>query len=334
MSEALSTAVADLVRAEVGTGARVGPMRLLPGGASHEAWSVDVRHGDELLELIVRRSLGGKMFEDALDRRQEFEILRAAHEQGVPVPKPYWYFPELAGKPAFAMARLKGETIGRRIVRDERFAPIREKLAGQMGRALATIHALSPARCDFLPGERNGARVAYEVARMRRELDRLDDPHPAIEMALVWLGQNDPGDDVAWVCHGDFRVGNIVVNETGLVGVLDWEFAHVGNPIADLAFGTIRAWRFGSDALLYGGIAPLKTMLDAYNAQRGVAVTPRQVLYWEVFGNVKWAVATATQARRHLTGAEPSMELASLGRMTAEIELELMSLLDSNHPRR
>ncbi len=163
---------------------------------------------------------------------------------------------------------------------------------------------------------------------MYNELDSVNEPHPVIELALLWLRQNEPAVSGHTLVHGDFRIGNLMVSETGLIGVLDWEFAHVGDPAEDLAWGLIRAWRFGQDDQRLGGIGAIEPFLERYNALTGRGITLETLFYWEVMGNVKWAVGALTQAKRHLDHLERSVELAVLGRLSAEMEFELLHLLE------
>lgn len=322
------------VRRRHGADASVAALELIPGGASQEAWQLDVDAAGERLELIVRRDLGGRMFATALSRELEFRVIEAAYASGVPAPRPYYCIDDLAGRPAFVMQRLSGETIGRRIVRNDEFAAARGRLPEQMGQALAAIHATPVDALDDLPQPDAGEASSHYVLRvLAEELADIDEPYPALALALQWLRAHVPPEDRRVLVHGDYRVGNMVVNREGLVGVLDWEFAHIGHPGEDIGFGITRAWRFGRSELRFGGVGHVEDFLAAYVAAGGAALTPAEVYFWEVTANLKWAVATITQARRHLSGVEPSMELASLGRMTAEIELELLSLIDPAHPR-
>ena len=274
------------------------------------------------------------MFATALGRADEYAVIALAHQAGVPVPEPYAYLPDIEGKEAFVMACLEGETIGRRIVREPRLQAARGRLAAQRGPALAPIHSIAPEKAAFLPGPAAGeGPAAYGLRLLEQELAAVDEPYPALELGLAWLRERMPAETAPVLCHGDYRVGNMVVDEKGLVGVLDWEFAHRGHPGEDLTFGAIRAWRFGQASRRYGGVGDMADFLDAYNTARGTRFTERELYWFEVASNLKWGIATVTQARRHLSGQEPSLELASLGRMTAEIELEILSLLDPRHPR-
>jgi aminoglycoside phosphotransferase (APT) family kinase protein len=286
---------------------------LLPGGASKEAWAVDA----DGQRLLVRRAGGGVIHRHTLSLQHEFEVLRAAHEAGVKVPRPVAYIEDLDGREAFVMERLEGETIGRRIVR----GTVPAGLPEQMAEELAKIHALSPERLSFLE--------EASIDRLVDELDEVAEPHPAIELGLWWLSENRPPARRPVVVHGDFRIGNLVVGEKGLVGVLDWEFAHLDDPARDLSFALVRAWRFGADRLRLGGIGDVEPYLERYNELTGFDIRPDQLDYWELAGNVAWAIGSLTQARRHLTGQERSVELAILGRLGAEVEYEICHLLET-----
>jgi aminoglycoside phosphotransferase (APT) family kinase protein len=289
---------------------------LLAGGASKEAWAVD--SGDR--RLLIRRAAGGVIHQGTLTLEHEFEVLRAAHEAGVRVPEPIAYLGEVEGREAFVMERIKGETIGRRIVKNPP-----QGLDLQLAEELAKIHAIPPERLPFLV-------TGDQVARFYDELDSVGEPHPAIEFGLHWvkerLAASSFGHREPVVVHGDWRIGNIAVDENGIVAVLDWEFSHLADPVEDLAWPLVRAWRFGADDKHLGGVADLDRYLDRYTELTGIEVTRDELLVWEVFGNVKWATGCLTQSRRHFNGQERSVELAVLGRLAAEMEYELLDLID------
>jgi aminoglycoside phosphotransferase (APT) family kinase protein len=188
-----------------------------------------------------------------------------------------------------------------------------------MAEELAKIHRIDVDALPFLPRPAAGtSAAASDVEKLRAELDRFGEPHPVLELALSWLAAHPPrGSELTFV-HGDFRVGNLMVGPEGLVGVLDWEFARVGDPLEDVAWPLVRSWRFGADALEVGGVGERAPYLEAYAQASGRAVDPAHVGFWEIMGNVKWAVG--------------SVELASLGRKTAEMELDLLDLLDAAPP--
>jgi aminoglycoside phosphotransferase (APT) family kinase protein len=254
--------------------------------------------------------------QSTLTLEQEFRVLQVAHDVGVRVPRPIAYHPDLGGREAFVMERVRGETIGRRIVRDPP-----PGLAVQLAEELAKIHAIPPERLAFL-------RPFDPVANMRAELDSVDEPHPAIELGLAWVDERLHRDHEPVVTHGDFRIGNVVVSERGLEYVLDWEFARLSDPADDVSWPLVRAWRFGVDEKRLGGIGPVEPYLERYNELTDRGVTEADLDVWEVFGNAKWAVGCLTQSRRHLSGQDRSVEYAVLGRMAAEMEYELLDLIE------
>jgi aminoglycoside phosphotransferase (APT) family kinase protein len=325
--------------ATVGGPARVTAARQLTGGASRESWAVDVEVGGGpeagRHALVLRRDLGGLIQDEALTREQEFRVLVVAHRRGVRAPRPRWLCtdPAVLGVPFFLMDRLEGESVGRRVVREPALAEARRLLPAQMGEQLALIHRIDSRAegLDFLPAPdpgRSPAETALE--RTSQQLGRLGEPHPALELGLRWLRRHAPPCPAPVLVHGDFRVGNLMVGPDGLRGVFDWEFAHVGDPAEDLAWPCVRSWRFGHDIQRLGGVGSFEEFQAAYERAGGRKVERRAVEYWEVMGNLRWAVGCVAQAHRHLSGQAPSVELASLGRRAAEMELELLNLIEQS----
>src|SRR3954462_14104965 len=297
-------------------GREVSEPLLLAGGASKEAWAVDA-DGEKLL---VRRAAVGVIHKHTLSLAAEFAVLEAAYEADVKVPRPITYIPDLAGREAFVMERLEGDTIGRRIVRKEELEHARFLLPVQMAEELAKIHGIPRDRLPFLEEAR--------LERMIEEFDEVGEPRPAIELGLWWLGETRPAPREPVVVHGDFRIGNLVVDENGLRGVLDWEFAHLDDPVRDLAFSLVRAWRFGVPQKRLGGVGDVEPYLETNNPLPGHDVSPDELFYCELAGNVGWAIGCLTQMQRHLSGQDRSVELATLGRLGAEVEYEIVHLLE------
>lgn len=326
--DAFAVDLRDGLAEAFGRSVEVREVSLLAGGASKEAWSVDVALGGETLELLVRRDTGGVIYTDMLSIEDEFRVVLLAHEAGVKAPRPYGYLPDLAGRPAFAMQRVEGETIGRRIVQLPELAAARERLPEQMAEQLALIHSIPLERAGFLPGARAEPAAPVFVGSLAALLDEIPEPHPAIELGLAWLREHEPASHGIVLMHGDFRLGNLVVDEGGLAAVLDWETAQTGDPAADLAWPLVRAWRFGVDGRRLAGVGGAERYLERYNELSGRAIGLAELAYWELAGNVRWALGALRQALRHSTGAERSVELAILGRLAAEIEYEILDLLE------
>lgn len=319
------------LRDKLGPGTRVAAARRLTGGASRDTWAVDIEGPTGPQSLILRRDMGGEIQDEALDRAGEHAVLGRAHAAGGRVPRPRWVCMDrdILGAPFFVMDRLEGESVGRRVVREPALAAARQALPGQMGEQLARIHALPTAGLDFLPRPSPGQSPAAAALRQAAaQLAALGEPHPVLELALRWLRPRAPACEAPVLVHGDFRVGNLMVGPAGLVGIFDWEFAHVGDPHEDLAWPCVRAWRFGHDHLRLGGVGGDEPFFAAYEAHAGRPVDRAAVRFWEVVGNLRWAVGCIAQAHRHLTGQAVSVELASLGRRACEMEWELLDLME------
>jgi aminoglycoside phosphotransferase (APT) family kinase protein len=334
----LTERLTTFLERETGGPVQIANLRTMTGGATREAWSLDVtvRDGDKTRELglvlLIFRPGGQRAF----TAHDEFRLLAATRAAGAPVPQPMFVGEADLGRPFYLMERLSGETIGRRLVREERFAEARRVLPGQLGEALAAIHRVpldgrdGAAALDFLPRPEPGKPVvASELERLEAMYRQITvEPHPAFEIAFRWLAERQPSSTDVALVHGDFRIGNVMVGEEGLRAVLDWELAHAGDPFEDLGWLCVRSWRFGMDHLPLGGIAQREELFDAYARASGRAVDPLVVRFWEVYGNLRWGVFTLVQVRSFLDGMSSSVELASIGRRTAETEWELLNLIE------
>jgi aminoglycoside phosphotransferase (APT) family kinase protein len=299
-------------------------VRRLSGGASRETWAFDAGGRP----LILQRARPGGVTSAAL--ATEAALLRAARAAGVPVPGVVLSGNEAdrdgvdagpLGRSWMVVERIEGETIPRRILRDEEFAPARPLLTAQCGRALAAVHTIDPAGVP-------GLDPTDQFERFRELLDAMSEPHPAFELGFRWLERNRPPVRADTVVHGDFRNGNLVVGPDGLRAVLDWELAHLGDSLEDLGWLCVRAWRFGA-APRVGGFGDVDELVAAYEAAPGStgAVDRDALAWWEAMGTLKWGVMCMLQAATHLSGTVRSVELAAIGRRVCEVEHDLLLLL-------
>jgi aminoglycoside phosphotransferase (APT) family kinase protein len=291
----------------------------LSGGASRETWSF-VAHdaspgGRKLILQIARRDEGH-------DSEAEARIMTAAKAAGVPVASIVHSSNDVAvlGGPFVVSEFVDGETLGPRILRDAKFDTVRARLPAQFGRALAAIHRM--------PVELAPAVLQEDILdQARREIDELGEPHPAFEIALKWLEANRRPDATQSFVHGDFRLGNMIVDaSTGVRAILDWELARVRNPAEDIAWACLKPWRFGAPGYV-AGIAPLRELLDAYEAAGGSVIDPNEVKWWEICGVLRWGIGCVIQAKAHANGERVSHELAAIGRRACENEYDLMRLI-------
>jgi aminoglycoside phosphotransferase (APT) family kinase protein len=302
-------------------GAPVDGLQRLSGGASRETWSFDA--GGRPLILQRQRPGAGAA---AVSMGAEVAVLRAAADAGVPVPAVVADATDgtALGAPAFVVERLRGETIARRLLRDDAYAGVRPTVAARCGAILAAIHRVDAARVDGLTDVDPVTSAGDTLASVG---GALGEAHPAFELALRWLARNRPPSTGRTVVHGDFRTGNLLIDERDVVAVLDWELAHLGDPLEDLGWFCVRAWRFGNDDLPAGGFGTREELWAAYEAAGGVRVDPAAARWWEVYGTLRWGTICMVQAASHLLGISRSMELAAIGRRTSENEHDVLALL-------
>jgi aminoglycoside phosphotransferase (APT) family kinase protein len=308
--------LAEELRAALGGDVSIEGLRRLSGGASRVTSSFEAVAPDgtstPLVVQQVRSGAGGT----GPGMATEAAVLRVAAEAGVPVPRVV----AVGERASFVVQQhVAGETIARKILRDDEYAEARPVLAAQCGRALAALHAMP---VDAVPG----LDVPDQVAQYRAVLDASGQPHPAFELGFRHLEATRPAASTTTVVHGDFRLGNLIVGADGLRAVLDWELVHLGDPLEDLSWLCVKSWRFGA-APRVGGFGEVPDLVSAYEEASGRTVDLDALRWWETFGTLKWGIMCIMQAAAHLTGAARSVELAAIGRRVCEVEHDLLLLL-------
>jgi aminoglycoside phosphotransferase (APT) family kinase protein len=317
--------------------AQVGTLEKLAGGACQDNYVVVVRFGSGPFEgerKMVLRSDARTALPGSLDRAREHDVIHAAVGVGVRTPDARWLARDLVRPKshAYFLDWVEGEAIGRRVVGSPKLAGARLRLVDECASELAKIHTITPASHSSLfeggPGPAMTGNAATDgLAFLRGMLDTLVEPRPALELGYRWLRENAPSRTENTVVHGDFRTGNLMVTPEGLSAVLDWEFAHWGTPAEDLAWMCLRDWRFGQLRLAAGGFAPRARLYEEYERASGRRVDPREVKYWEVMGNVRWAAASLHQGERYLSGGDSDIELVGVARRAIEMEYEALRQL-------
>ncbi|MEP1125528.1 MAG: phosphotransferase family protein [Ilumatobacter sp.] len=296
-------------------GADIADLTRLSGGASRETW----RFRADGVDRIVQCQRAG----DERDMMVEAAVLAAAAASGVPVPALLCADPGDAGTDGIAsmiVEAIEGETIARKIQRDDEYAAARPLLAGQFGAALAAIHRID---VNAVPALEQPDPIAYYTD----VLDTLDKPYPMLELVRRWLIDHTPPSGEPCVVHGDFRLGNMIIGPDGLRSVIDWELAHLADPMEDLGWLCVKAWRFGQ-APPVAGLGEYDDLFAAYEAAGGRSIDPDAVRWWEVLGTWKWAIMCILQADVHLSGRARSHELAAIGRRVCENEHDLFLALE------
>jgi aminoglycoside phosphotransferase (APT) family kinase protein len=305
------------------------PPRRLSGGASQETWAFEIEASGATRPLILRKRPDGLTADPSRTAGLAIEagLIQLADEAGAPVPGVvHVCTPDDGLGEAYVMARVEGETLGRRIVRDAAFAGVRPGLARRCGEVLAAIHAVPMAALPALPRSDPRAELdKYEAIYRQSGAER-----PIFELAFKRLARAALPEVEPSLVHGDFRNGNLMIHpEHGLAAVLDWELAHIGDPAADLGWLCVNSWRFGGDKPV-GGFGDYADLLDGYAAAGGRPIPLERVLYWQTLGSLKWGVMCLIMYGAYASGADPSVERAMIGRRVSETEIDLMNLLGAS----
>ena len=318
-AETLSADLTALLRPLLGENTEVAGLRALTGGASRTTWAFEAVTGPQHRALILRT---GPPDDIHAGMELEAAVQAAAAAAGAPVPNILAASNSTAalGNPFLVCDEIAGETIVRRIQRrlDE---DGRRRLLVQCGAALAATHR---ARSDA-----PGLVEQDQLGEWHQRLDEMGDTTATFEWAFRWLAAHRPPPSPSVLVHGDFRMGNLIVDGSDLAAVLDWELVHVGQIYEDLAWFCIRAWRFGAPAsLAAGGLGSVDDFVSAYESAGGASVDREALHWWLVLATLRWGVICRLQAERHLSGQTRSVELAAIGRRVCETEWDVLDLLE------
>lgn len=300
----------------------------LSGGASQETWSFDAMTGGGREPLILRRSPGGvpriaAEFSTSVPLATEAAVIETARKAGAAAPRVRHVLEDSEGVgQGYVMQRLKGETIARKILRDPEFAQVRPKLARQCGEILARIHAVDPAPVRHLLSVVDGQT---QLARYRATYDAYNYPHPVFDLAFKWLEPRMSRAARQTLVHGDFRHGNIIISPERVEAALDWELAHIGDPLEDIGWICTNSWRFGVAEKVVGGFGELDDLLSGYAEAGGVRPDVDEVRTWIVYGSLKWGVMCMSMYQGFLR--DGSVERAAIGRRCSETEIDLVNLI-------
>lgn len=306
------------------SGTLIRSMDLMSGGAIQQNWRLDVTV-DGADQSWVLRTDSAATLSQSRPRAEEYALLCHARDAGVTVPEPLFLCsdPSVIGTAFFVMRRVEGVAAAHRIVRSETLGGGRVALTRKLGIELARIHAIAATGLDFLAPHPKAAAGLRFVAEMRADLDAAGRHRPILEWGLRHLERAAAPSREIVLCHNDFRTGNIMVDDAGVTGVLDWEFAGWGDPHEDLGWLCARCWRFESPHEV-GGIGPRAALYEAYTLASGRAVDDGLVRFWEIAATIRWAVIALGQAHRHISGVERSLELALTGHIVPGLERDVM----------
>ena len=293
----------------------------LTGGASADINRIVLANEDE---LIVRRTLSQEKSVMAIPKILEAKIQKVVKKNGAPVPDIIFEFSEgeEIGE-GYVMEAIPGETIPRKILRDEKFSTAREKLPFEIGKSLAKIHQT---QLDDLK--------ALDQVTFTDSLEKLfqvylsfKQSQPVFDLAFKWLEAQELTDYGNVLVHGDFRFGNFIISEENLESIIDWELAHIGNPMEDLGWLCVRSWRFGNVEKRVGGLGDIKDLIAGYESNSDIKIDESQLDIWQLYGSLRWGVICMMQTFAHLSGMVNSVEKAAIGRRVSETEFDLMNMI-------
>ena len=293
----------------------------LTGGASADINRIILANDDE---LIVRRTLSLEKSVMAIPKILEAKIQKVVKKNGAPVPAIIFEFSEgeEIGE-GYVMEAISGETIPRKILRDEKFSTAREKLPFEIGKSLAKIHQT---QLDDLK--------ALDQVTFTDSLEKLfqvylsfNQSQPVFDLAFKWLEAQELTDYGNVLVHGDFRFGNFIISEENLESIIDWELAHIGNPMEDLGWLCVRSWRFGNVEKRVGGLGDIKDLIAGYESNSDIKIDESQLDIWQLYGSLRWGIICMMQTFAHLSGMVNSVEKAAIGRRVSETEFDLMNMI-------
>ncbi len=328
MTTAIHEPLTAWAKESFGQDAAISNLKRLSGGASQETWSFDLTDRGSVIELILRRApirSTSSAQSEAIGLTKEAGILSALSELGVATPTVKHLFQnhDTIGD-GIVMNRVHGETLAKKILKNPEFGEARKRLPTDVAIALAAIHQAPLSNLPDLPISSGSDQLKrYEAVYRDYGQER-----PVFELTMHWLKDHQPTPLPNQLVHGDFRLGNLMVDQNGLSSVLDWELAHIGDPREDLAWLCVNSWRFGQSHHRVGGFGHLDQLLDAYNVKASTNIVESEIDWWEMLGSFKWGVMCMTMYEAYRTGADPSVERAAIGRRVSETEIDMLNLIE------
>lgn len=331
--ETLQLRVDAVARERLGATGPVMDLQTLTAGANKGTWSfrAPLRSGSAAF-VLQRQAPSGAPDPDAgpddwvphLDGSQEFQVMRSAQAGDVPVPHVRHILEPQDGLGEGAITELiEGESIPARVLRQPELAAARGRMAAQCGRILAAIHRVPANGLPFL----RDFGAAETLALFERTIDTIGLPLPPLELALRWARERMPRHTRRTLVHGDFRTGNFIVGPEGIRAVLDWEIAHIGDPMEDLGYLCMRTWRFGGAGPV-GGFGAREDLFAAYEKASGLAADREEARFWEVVGAIRWALGCVRRAHAWRHQRERKLEFAAVGRRIEEPVYDLLNVIE------
>jgi aminoglycoside phosphotransferase (APT) family kinase protein len=293
----------------------------LSGGASAEIYNIVLKNGKK---LVLRRTPEKSESRLAIPKKIEAKVQKIVKKNEIPVPEIIEEFDESSGVGSgYIMEFVLGETIPRKILRDERFAQIRPNLALRIGEVLAKIHQTDLSEIKELEKMTfyNSLNKLYEV------YSSFNEPQPVFEYVFNYLAKVNIKEKNNVLIHGDYRLGNFIVSENSIESIIDWELTHIGDPLEDLSWVCVKSWRFGNNSKRVAGLGDLEDLIKGYESISSETVDRFELDVWQIYGSLRWGVICMIQTFAHLNSNLNSIEKAAIGRRVSETEYDLMNMI-------
>jgi len=281
---------------------RVMGLKRISGGSSRETYAFDLEWSEgtetHTRPMIGRRDPTGGLLKS--DREREFKVIAAMHRAGLKVPEPLYLELDASvmDRPFFIMHRAHGQT-GMGAFPAAEPESTRAKVADDFLGELARLQALDyrESGLEILGPPKNledPARIQAAHWNEIYERDRMGEHYPILDAAFAWLKANPVVTDRIVIVHGDYRSGNYLYDENGIIAMLDWEMAHLGDPMEDLGWASMMFW--GRDGMA-GGLMEREAFYRLYEQKTGNRVDRERLFFYQVLGNAKMAVICLTGIR-------------------------------------
>ena len=281
---------------------RVVGLKRISGGSSRETYAFELEwiEGGEKRRrpMIGRRDPTGGLLKS--DREREFKVIDAMHRAGLKVPEPL--FLELDAsvmdRPFFIMERAAGQT-GMGAFPAAEAESTRIKVAEDFISELVRLQSLDYREygLEILGAPKNleePARIQTAHWNGLYESDRMGEHYPILTAAFAWLKANPVVSDRIVIVHGDYRSGNYLYDENGIIAMLDWEMAHLGDPMEDLGWASML---FRGRDEFAGGLLEREEFYHLYEDKSGHPIDRKRLFFYQVLGNAKMAVICLTGIR-------------------------------------
>ena len=296
----------------------------LSGGASAETYRLTLPNNQN---YILRRTPDSSEAKLAISKKLEAKIQKIVKQNNVPVPEIFYDFDETSGfGSGYVMEFISGETIPRKILRDDRFKKVRPTIAFRMGEILARIHQSDISNLKELK------KMSFDKSldELYKVYSSFNEPQPVFEYAFNFLAKQNLQNSNNVLVHGDYRLGNFIISENSLSSVIDWELSHIGSPLEDLSWLCVKSWRFGNNTKRAAGLGSLNELLRGYQSKSSIQIDLNELDTWQIYGSLRWGVICMIQTFHHLNNDLNSLEKAAIGRRVSETEFDLMNMIKNN----